>query len=255
VSCSEVSRELHRQYLKQQIQALLPPPSPAFKPQEPPNQRSNSASNLRRKSGSTKDSNGSLHSSRSAKGISARSTREREDPLPSSSGSKTRLNEIKEQIAEEEASEEESTAAVERVPPLDPKIISLQSEIENLNSSHPSLPPLLDTSFDREIYHDPLFPIREREFVELIIRIVAEVTCRKPGGLSSGGLFDSVYRNFAEVVSDDFTPPPLTHSLLLFPPSSACLWFSSFADSWNHSLRRVAPFLSSPWLCIPKACK
>lgn len=202
-----VSRELHRQHLKQQIQALLPPPSPAFKPQEPTNQRSHSAGNLRRKSGSTKDSNESLHSSRSAKGISARSARD--DPVPSA-GSKSRLDEIKEHITEEEADEEGSLTTV----PLDPKITLLQNKIENLSASHPSLPPLLDTSFERDIYHDPLFPIREREFVEIVIRIIAEVTCRKPGGLSSGGLFDSVYRTFAEVVGLEF------FSHLLISPGS-----------------------------------
>lgn len=82
-----------------------------------------------------------------------------------------------------------------------PKIVELNLEIEQLPFTHPPLPKLLDVSFEQDIYFDPTFPIREREFVELIVRIIAEATCRKQGGLSSGGLFDAVYRIFAEVVS------------------------------------------------------
>ena len=82
-----------------------------------------------------------------------------------------------------------------------PKITELNLEIQQLPFTHPPLPTLLDISFENDIYSDPFFPIREREFVELLVRIIAEATCRKPGGLSSGGLFDAVYRILAEVVS------------------------------------------------------
>jgi hypothetical protein len=263
---NQVAKELHCQHLKQQIQALLPAPPQALPipPQSQHSRPSSSAANiLRRKSGgagggSTKvDSNGSLHSSRSAKGITAIATttssasggaggssaRGAGGATLKRGGSKIRLLEIKEQRAEEEhelrqgqqdnrGNEEKLSLSPQQQQqqlPLDPKLLSLQAELESLTSSDSDsgcascVPRLLDTSFEREVYHDALFPIREREFVELLIRIIAEATCRKPtGGLSSGGLFDAVYRTFAELVRPP--PPPLSLSPPLPPPSPNSLY-------------------------------
>jgi hypothetical protein len=169
------------------------------------NQRSNSSNTLRRRSGSTKDSTESLHSSRSNKSTTGASSRTTRDGGVSKlrHGIPEGSDEIKENDKLPVISESDPKEIVEQEPvkPLDPRVVELQAQMNNLNSTHRSLPPLLDVSFEKDIYHDPLFPIREREYVELIIRIIAEVTCRKQGGLSSGGLFDSVYRTFAEIVS------------------------------------------------------
>lgn len=191
---------MHRQYFKQQLQLLLPPCPPP--PQESPKQRSNSSSTNRRKSGATKDSTDSLHSSRSGRGITARSVRDKDDISHTSKNRQLDgVSEIKEYDTATTSIPEESELKEPEVALPDPQVVALQSQIENLSSTHRALAPLLDTSFEKDVYHDPLFPIREREFMELIIRIIAEVTCRRPGGLSSGGLFDSVYRMFAEIVS------------------------------------------------------
>lgn len=197
---SHVSLNLHRQYLKQRLQLLFPPSTPH---QELPKQRSHSSNTNRRKSGATKDSNESMQSSRSGKGITSKLNRDKDEISQTSRSSKNRQLDVLGEIKEHETTSipEEAETKEPDIVPLDPRILEIQSEIDNLSSTHQSLPPLLDTSFEKDIYHDPLFPIREREFMELLIRIIAEVTCRRPGGLSSGGLFDSVYRTFAEIVS------------------------------------------------------
>jgi hypothetical protein len=216
-------------------------------PPELQHQRSNSRSALRRRSGSTKDSTESLNSSRSTKSVGTTSAREGA-AARGRHGAGDGSDEIKENeklpvISESEPKEPEQ----EPQKPLDPKVIELQVEMNNLNTTHRPLPPLLDVSFEKDIYHDPLFPIREREYIELIIRMIAEVTCRKQGGLSSGGLFDSAYRTFAEIVSRAFT------SLPSHPPSlfilSLCLSHCLSLSLWHQ---KVEQFLCSLSLCTQR---
>ena len=75
-----------------------------------------------------------------------------------------------------------------------------EESIVSIAEDEPSLPLLLDQTFEESLYEDMLFPIREREFVELMVRVIAEASSRKQGGVSGSGLFDNIYRIFAETV-------------------------------------------------------
>lgn len=101
----------------------------------------------------------------------------------------------------------------------------------------PHLPLLLDVTFEAGIFEDVLFPIREREFVELMVRVIAEASCRKQGGVSGSGLFDNIYRIFAEIVeplASESTSPSVFVSVL-------------YAESVQTTLRRRCSQLRSLW--------
>lgn len=89
------------------------------------------------------------------------------------------------------------------VPPVEVDIELLRAVegVDILNVPSFELPALLNYTFERDIYTDMQFPIRDREFVEVFARIVAEASSRKhSGGVSGSGLFDNVYRMLAETV-------------------------------------------------------
>lgn len=89
------------------------------------------------------------------------------------------------------------------VPPVevDPELLRAVEGVDILNVPSFELPALLNYTFERDIYTDMQFPIRDREFVEVFTRIVAEASSRKhSGGVSGSGLFDNVYRMLAETM-------------------------------------------------------
>jgi hypothetical protein len=76
-------------------------------------------------------------------------------------------------------------------------------DIDINNMPTVQLPPLLNQTFESDEYTDMKFPLRDREFVEAFVRIIAEASSRKLGsGVSGSGLFDNVYRMLAETVSE-----------------------------------------------------
>ena len=115
-------------------------------------------------------------------------------------------------ISEEEALEEKSESGVEMnvaattVPPkvavdVDPELLRAVEDINLLSVPGIVLDNLLDYTFESDLYTDMRFPLRDREFVEAFVRIIAEASSRKHGGgVSGSGLFDNVYRMLAETV-------------------------------------------------------
>ena len=115
-------------------------------------------------------------------------------------------------ISEEEALEEKSESGVEMnvaattVLPkvavdVDPELLRAVEDINLLSVPGIVLDNLLDYTFESDLYTDMRFPLRDREFVEAFVRIVAEASSRKHGGgVSGSGLFDNVYRMLAETV-------------------------------------------------------
>lgn len=89
------------------------------------------------------------------------------------------------------------------VPPVevDPELLRAVEGVDILNIPTLEISTLLNYTFERDIYTDMRYPLRDREFVEVVVRIVAEASSRKHGGgVSGSGLFDNVYRMLAETV-------------------------------------------------------
>mmetsp|Transcript_2185 Transcript_2185/g.2148 ORF Transcript_2185/g.2148 Transcript_2185/m.2148 type:complete len:885 (-) Transcript_2185:50-2704(-) len=268
---SQVSRKLHKNYLKQQIQAHLPPPLieqlQGVKSDTNISVQSHKSNpnTIRKKSATTRDGNDSLTSSRSNKGPGIgiggiKSTRDKDESSQTSRSINNKNNNGNNNGGLDEFKDNNGNRKVQidngSVGPAmsvisestidengeenfipNPKIVELNLEIEQLPFTHPPLPKLLDVSFEQDIYFDPTFPIREREFVELIVRIIAEATCRKQGGLSSGGLFDAVYRIFAEVIeplASENRPSPVFMTAL-------------YSESVQLIIRKRASSLHSLW--------
>jgi hypothetical protein len=110
-------------------------------------------------------------------------------------------------------------------------------EEEEEEEEVPQLPLLLDVTFEAGLFEDVMFPIREREFVELMVRVIAEASCRKPGGVSGSGLFDNIYRIFAETVeplASESSSPSVFISVL-------------YAESVQTTLRRRCSQMRALW--------
>jgi hypothetical protein len=85
---------------------------------------------------------------------------------------------------------------------VDPALLQAVEAIDLLKMPIVDLPSLLNYTFECDMYTDMRFPLRDREFVEAFVRIIAEASSRKhAGGVSGSGLFDNVYRMLAETVS------------------------------------------------------
>ncbi|CAE7342973.1 RSPH10B [Symbiodinium microadriaticum] len=112
-----------------------------------------------------------------------------------------------------------------------------KEDVSGTTQDMPLLPLLLDQTLEPSLYEDMLFPLREREFVELMVRVIAEASSRKQGGVSGSGLFDNIYRIFAETVeplaSESYSPPVFVTVL--------------YAESVQAILRRRASQMRALW--------
>jgi len=109
--------------------------------------------------------------------------------------------------------------------------------IPEINIAFKRLDMALNTTFEKDIYQDFLLPIREREFVELVVRIISEAMCRRHGGVSGAGLFDIVYRTMAETIeplASEIRPPPVFVAAL-------------YSDKVQMVLRKYASSMRSLW--------
>ena len=119
------------------------------------------------------------------------------------------MDELDEQLESEmgssSAGAKVTTAPVAPPMEVDPELLHAVEDIDILHMPHMELPTILNQTFESNMYTDMQFPLRDREFVEAFVRIVAEASCRKHGGgVSGSGLFDNVYRMLAETVSFHF---------------------------------------------------